>query len=142
MNDGGEGNRGMSTSPGVIHYRLKDGTEVTAEVEPNTTWIVPEDCVAVTGQEWPHAEGGGFGGGGGPYGLAQGPDVKPGRTWSGTVGGSAREPCEDHDEGMRACCGTRQLGPHAGDCPKSAAFQGAMLDHERMYSHETEVRGD
>lgn len=51
-----------------------------------------------------------------------------------------REPCEDHDSGMRACCGTRQLGPHAENCPKPESFREAMLDHERMYSHETEVR--
>jgi hypothetical protein len=142
MTEDGRRNQGMSTSAGIVHYRLKDGTEATAEVEPNTTWTVPEDCAAVTGWEWPDAGGGGFGGGGGPYGPEQGPDVKPGRTWSGTVGGSAREPCEDHDGGMRACCSTRQLGPHAGGCPKSPAFQEAMLDHERMYRHETEVRGD
>jgi len=54
--------------------------------------------------------------------------------------GAPREPCEDHDGGFRACCGTRQLGPHAESCPKSASFQDAMLDHERMYSHETEAR--
>jgi hypothetical protein len=54
--------------------------------------------------------------------------------------GDLREPCEDHDGGMRACCGTRQLGPHAENCPKPPLFQQAMLDHERMYSHETEVR--
>jgi hypothetical protein len=52
-----------------------------------------------------------------------------------------RELCEDHD-GLRKCCGTRQLGPHSGDCPMSRAMQVAMLDHERMYRHETEVRDD
>jgi len=54
--------------------------------------------------------------------------------------GEDREPCEDHDGSLRACCGTRQLGPHAEDCRLSATMQAGMLDHERMYSHETEVR--
>jgi hypothetical protein len=60
-------------------------------------------------------------------------------TWLREVLHEVREPCEDHDGGMRACCGTRQLGPHAGTCPKPASFQDGMLDHERTYSHETEV---
>jgi len=50
-----------------------------------------------------------------------------------------REPCEDHDDSLRGCCGTRQLGPHAQDCRLSATMQAGMGDHERMYSHETEV---
>jgi hypothetical protein len=58
----------------------------------------------------------------------------------GGAGGGGREPCEDHDGSLRACCGTRQLGPHAQDCRLSASMQTAMGDHERMYSHETEVR--
>jgi hypothetical protein len=50
-----------------------------------------------------------------------------------------REPC-DMGHGLRACCSTRQLGPHAGDCPKPDSFQAGMLDHEAMFRHETEVR--
>jgi hypothetical protein len=53
--------------------------------------------------------------------------------------GTLREPCEE-DDGPRKCCGTRQLGPHADTCPKSPSMQDGMLDHERMYWHETEVR--
>jgi len=52
-----------------------------------------------------------------------------------------REPCEE-DDGPRKCCGTRQLGPHTENCPKSPAMQEAMLGHELMYRHETEVRDD
>jgi hypothetical protein len=59
---------------------------------------------------------------------------------AGLIAGTDREPCEDHDDSLRACCGTRQLGPHAQDCRLSATMQAGMLDHERMYSHETEVR--
>jgi hypothetical protein len=127
----------VSTTAGIIHYRRKDGTEASAEIEPNGHWVIPADCAAITRWEWPPGGGGGFAGGGGAYGYAQGPDVEPGRTWAGVVG--AREACEE-DNGSRKCCGTRQLGPHAPDCPKSAPFQDGMADHERMYWHETEVR--
>ena len=50
-----------------------------------------------------------------------------------------REPC-DHDDGLRKCCGTRQLGPHAEDCRLTPSARDGMLDHERMYWHETEGR--
>lgn len=53
--------------------------------------------------------------------------------------GTLREPCEE-DAGLRGCCGTPQLGPHANDCPKPPALREGMLDHERMYWHETEAR--
>lgn len=52
--------------------------------------------------------------------------------------GALREPCEDH-KGLRRCCGTRQLGPHADDCRLSPSMQDAMADHERMFRHESEV---
>lgn len=115
----------MSASAGIIRYQRKDGTEGTAEIEPNTRWQVPADCVAVTGWDWPPA-GGGFGGGGGPYGYAQGPDVEQGRTWSGTVGGGGgtREPCEEEeDDGQRECCGTSRLAYHAEDCRLSRTMR-------------------
>ncbi len=59
--------------------------------------------------------------------------------WLRDVLSEVREPCEDHDPGMRACCGTRQLGPHAETRPKPASIRDGMLDHERMYVHECEV---
>jgi hypothetical protein len=58
-----------------------------------------------------------------------------------TDGFPAREPCETDDGSPRDCCGTRQLGPHAEDCPRTAAFQEAMNGHEQMYSHVAEIRG-
>ena len=48
-----------------------------------------------------------------------------------------RERCEE-DNGPRSCCQTAQLSPHREDCRLSPSVQDAMLDHERMYSHETE----
>jgi len=65
----------------------------------------------------------------------------PDETWLWEVLGEVREPCEDDDGGLRACCGTRQLGPHAGSCPRPPSSQDGMLDHEQMYWHETEIRG-
>jgi len=52
--------------------------------------------------------------------------------------GGVREACEE-DDGLRKCCGTRQLGPHMRACPLSPSFQQAVYDHERKYSHKTEV---
>lgn len=60
-------------------------------------------------------------------------------TWLRDVLSGVREPCEEDDGSPRRCCGTRQLGPHADRCPKSPPVQEAILDHERMYSHESEV---
>jgi hypothetical protein len=59
-------------------------------------------------------------------------------TWLREVLGGVREPCEDDDGGMRACCGTRQLGPHAENCPRPPSFRDALADHEQMYSHRME----
>jgi hypothetical protein len=49
-----------------------------------------------------------------------------------------REHCGE-DDGLRKCCGTRQLGPHTRACSLSPSFQQAVYDHERVYSHKTEV---
>ncbi len=59
--------------------------------------------------------------------------------WLREVLSEVREPCDCDDGGMRGCCGTRQLGPHAENCLKPPSFQDGMLDHERMYVHECEV---
>lgn len=61
-------------------------------------------------------------------------------TWLREVLSAVREPCECDDGGMRACCGTRQLGPHAETCLKPPSFRDGMLDHERMFVHECEIR--
>jgi hypothetical protein len=50
-----------------------------------------------------------------------------------------RELCDQDAGGPRSCCGTRQLGPHAGDCRLSSAMQNGMADHEEMYRHAAEV---
>jgi hypothetical protein len=60
-------------------------------------------------------------------------------TWLREVLSGVREPCEEDDGGMRGCCGSRQLGPHAETCPKPPSLQDGMLDHERMFVHECEV---
>ena len=61
-------------------------------------------------------------------------------TWLREMLSEVREPCEEDNGRLRKCCGTAQLGPHHPACPLSGSMRDAMLDHERMYSHETEVQ--
>jgi hypothetical protein len=46
--------------------------------------------------------------------------------------------CEE-DDGLRECCGTRQLAPHAAGCPMTPSMREAIDIHELMYWHETEA---
>lgn len=48
-----------------------------------------------------------------------------------------RQLCEE-DDGLRECCGTRQLGPHLEGCRLSLTMQDGMRYHEQMYRHKTE----
>lgn len=46
--------------------------------------------------------------------------------------------CEK-DDGLRKCCGTPQLTPHAAACPTTPAMREAIDIHELLYRHETEA---